>query len=72
MPVPIPYIDQAKLKSEADQLLPLISEGVALLPVVGAEVGGLVKVLEAVADNDQIRIPVVDLINRLTGQTAPA
>ena len=72
MPIPgIPYIDPAQLKAEADKLIPVI-EAVDTFVPGASTVNNVLGVLEAIVDNDQIRIPVVNLINQISGAKAPS
>ncbi len=66
----IPWIDQAHLKVDADLFLPIVSRISNLIP--GVQGVAIVAVLQAIVDNDNIRVPVVDLINKLDGAKPPA
>lgn len=71
MPKPtIPYIDGDKLRSQADRLIPLI-EAVDTFVPGASEVNSVLNVLQGIVDNDSIRTPVVDLINKLSGAQKP-
>ncbi len=66
----IPWINEAQLKADADKFLPVISKIAGWIPGLSGDT--LVNVLQAVVDDDNIRIPVVNLINTITGAQKPA
>ncbi len=66
----IPYIDPATLKSQIDRLIPLIVAVDRFVPG-SIEFNTALGVLQNIVDNDNVLIPVVELINKISGAQPP-
>lgn len=65
----VPYLDPVVVKADANLLLPLLSVGVGLIP--GLQGNAILAVLQKIANDDSILVPVINLINQLDGAVKP-
>ncbi len=66
MPPQIPFIDEKTVKSQIDRLIPLIMAVDRFVPG-SIELNSVLNVLVVLADDDNFRIPVINLVNQISG-----